>query len=166
MRLAILILGLALVSCGSTSSPTLPSPTTTIQTQPQAPTRAPATPQISDHFSGTISQASPRCSSPGSIHDGKPCLRHTFTTNGSGPIRVQAVWSWLSGSSPTDLDLELWLDSRRIAETTDIDTNDDTISTEVIDGIDSFLPGRFEVRVIYYSGDRSQEYAANALHPQ
>jgi hypothetical protein len=157
MRFAITLMLIPLAACGGgTSGPTpvaVPTATPTPAPTPTpTPTPTPAT-SIRDSIAGALSAGNEGCSSPGSIHDSKPCKRYGFTVTREGPFSAELNWS----PRDTDLDLELWRGSQRLIRTLDV-THPENMSSTV-------TPGDYEVRVVYYQGTATTFYTLVMVRP-
>jgi hypothetical protein len=151
----VLLIGLAACEEGPTEPTDLTSDT---------PLLVPATPVITSHFSGTVTPTTTGCSSPG-VHNLKPCVRHQFSSSGSGPITITLQYSWPSGSAAPDLDVELWAGNTRLGLTVNPPSGGSTTSTEKLT-VEVLTANNYEVRVYYQSGSAGQAYEVDASHPQ
>jgi hypothetical protein len=99
-------------------------------------------------FQGSISATDPRCDSPGSIHDAKPCQRYgPFEVPKSGSFGV--VLQWPPGGL-NELDYEVWRNGVRFTQSTEVNGPQDAVSG-------ACSAGSYEVRVVYM-GAGTQNY--------
>ena len=145
----------ALPACGggSTAPTTSAPPPTQVPAPTPTPAPAPSPTTIVDNLTGSLSAGDAPCSSPGSIHDAKPCQRYPFTVTNNGAMQATLTWS----NRDNDLDLELWRGSTRLISTLDVITTEE-ISSNV-------SPGLYEVRVVYYQGTTTQRYDLRLARP-
>jgi len=107
-------------------------------------------------FQGTIKATDPTCTSPGSVHDGKPCQRYgPFDVVGS-PTEYWVNLDWLPG--PNDLDFEVWRNGVRVTE-----VNHQMFGSRLL--LASGGPsGMYEVRVIYVGTTTSPLYQLRTMY--
>lgn len=152
------LLGAGAVGCGGgpaapsavTPPPTVATTTTTTTTLP-LPSPSPSS-TVRENYASALSAGNAPCSSPGSIHDDKPCRTYAFSTSREGAFAADCNWS----PRDTDIDLELWRGRTRLITTLDV-SNPERMSSIL-------TPGDYEVRVVYYQGTASTFFNLTFSH--
>jgi hypothetical protein len=104
---------------------------------------------LTETITGSVSGGDPPCLD-GLFDD--PCKKHSFNIHHDGTIRARVTWS-----GGADVDLELWLDGREIADSRGVRSSEEVEATA--------RPGVYQVRVTYYSGSRIANYTLVVTRP-